>query len=93
MTPSYSGKPRVLVGYDGSDDAYAALNFAIKEAISTDSEIALIYAVDDTVLNSAWGVVFDPEEIKEDEISDYAASDAAKIRGKRFRRSSQLCKL
>ena len=24
----------------------------------------LVHAVDDTVLNSAWGVVFDPEEIK-----------------------------
>ncbi|MCL1839106.1 MAG: universal stress protein [Propionibacteriaceae bacterium] len=65
MTPSYLGRPRMLVGYDGSDDACAALRYAVKEALAVDAELALVYAVDDTVLNSVWGVVFDPEEIKE----------------------------
>ncbi|MDR1430681.1 MAG: universal stress protein [Propionibacteriaceae bacterium] len=66
MVPNYSGRPRILVGYDGSDDAYAALDYGVAEALATGAEIALIYAVDDTVLNSVWGVVFDPEEIKQD---------------------------
>lgn len=66
MAPNYSGPPRILVGYDGSDDAYAALDYGVNEALATDAEIALLYAVDDTVLNSVWGVVFDPEEIKQD---------------------------
>jgi nucleotide-binding universal stress UspA family protein len=65
MAANYSGPPRILIGYDGSDDAYAALEYGIREAIAGDTEIALIYAVDDTVLNSVWGVVFDPEEIKQ----------------------------
>jgi nucleotide-binding universal stress UspA family protein len=64
MLMPYQGPPRVLVGFDGSDDAYRALELAIKEAQSRDAELVVVHAVDDTVLNSAWGVVFDPEEIK-----------------------------
>ncbi|GEM_PF-104648 len=64
MLMPYQGPPRVLVGFDGSDDAYRALELAIKEAQARDAELVVVHAVDDTVLNSAWGVVFDPEEIK-----------------------------
>ncbi|MDR1711924.1 MAG: universal stress protein [Propionibacteriaceae bacterium] len=66
MARAYAGPPRILVGYDGSDDAYAALTFAVREAQADEAEVVLVYAVDDTVLNSVWGVVFDPEEIKND---------------------------
>lgn len=60
----YGGPARVLVGFDGSDDSYRALEYAIEQARDREAELVLVHAVDDTVLNSAWGVVFDPEEIK-----------------------------
>jgi nucleotide-binding universal stress UspA family protein len=63
LTP-YQGPSRVLVGFDGSDDAYSALKLGIAEAQARAAELVVVHAVDDTVLNSAWGVVFDPEEIK-----------------------------
>lgn len=64
MLKPYGGPARVLVGFDGSDDAYRALEYGISEARLRDAELVVVHAVDDTVLNSAWGVVFDPEEIK-----------------------------
>lgn len=64
MLKPYQGQPRVLVGFDGSDDAFRALELGIKEAQAREAELVVVHAVDDTVLNSAWGVVFDPEEIK-----------------------------
>jgi nucleotide-binding universal stress UspA family protein len=60
----YQGPARVLVGFDGSEDSYRALEYSIAEAKSREAELVVVHAVDDTVLNSAWGVVFDPEEIK-----------------------------
>lgn len=60
----YGGPARVLVGFDGSEDSYRALEYGIAEAKSRGAELVVVHAVDDTVLNSAWGVVFDPEEIK-----------------------------
>jgi nucleotide-binding universal stress UspA family protein len=65
MLKPYEGPARVVVGFDGSDDAYRALQRGIAEAIEREAELVLVHAVDDTVLNSAWGVVFDPEEIKQ----------------------------
>lgn len=64
MLQPYDGPARVLVGFDGSDDAFRALELGIAEAQARDAELVVVHAVDDTVLNSAWGVVFDPEEIK-----------------------------
>ena len=64
MLKPYDGPARVLVGFDGSDDANRALRHGIAEARARNAELVLVHAVDDTVLNSAWGVVFDPEEIK-----------------------------
>jgi len=64
MLKQYTGPARVLVGYDGSDDSARALAYAVDEAVARDAELVLVHAVDDTVLNSAWGVVFDPEAIK-----------------------------
>lgn len=60
----YEGPARVVVGFDGSEDAARALDYGIGEAKRRDAELVVVHAVDDTVLNSAWGVVFDPEEIK-----------------------------
>lgn len=65
MLIPYGGPARVVVGYDGSDDSSRALVYGIAEAKQRQAELVLVHAVDDTVLNSAWGVVFDPEEIKE----------------------------
>lgn len=65
MLKPYEGPARVLVGFDGSEDSYRALQHGIGEALQRDAELVLVHAVDDTVLNSAWGVVFDPEEIKQ----------------------------
>jgi nucleotide-binding universal stress UspA family protein len=64
MLQPYDGPARVLVGFDGSDDAFRALELGIAEARAREAELVVVHAVDDTVLNSAWGVVFDPEEIK-----------------------------
>jgi len=63
---AYEGPARVLVGYDGSRDADAALAHAVAEVRRRGAELAIVCAVDDIVLNSAWGVVFDPQEIKRD---------------------------
>ncbi len=65
MLKPYAGPARVVVGFDGSDDSARALVRGIQEAGRRDAELVLVHAVDDTVLNSAWGVVFDPEEIKD----------------------------
>ncbi|MDQ7991890.1 MAG: universal stress protein [Propionicimonas sp.] len=64
MLRPYEGPARVIVGYDGSEDAEAALRYGVTEAVSRDAELVLVNAVDDMVLNSAWGVVFDPETIR-----------------------------
>ncbi len=64
MLKSYQGPARVLVGFDGSDDSHRALVYAIDEAKAREAELVLVHAVDDTVLNSAWGVVFDPDAIR-----------------------------
>jgi nucleotide-binding universal stress UspA family protein len=53
-----------LVGYDGSQDSYAALRLGAMEALTRDADLILVNAVDDIVLGSAWGVVADPEQVK-----------------------------
>ncbi len=65
MLRSYNGPARVIVGYDGSAEADAALQYGVGEAIARESEIVVVNAVDDLVLSSAWGVVFDVETIRE----------------------------
>ncbi|HOA88062.1 MAG TPA: universal stress protein [Propioniciclava tarda] len=55
---------KVLVGYDGSDDGMAALTFAATEAVAREGMLRIVYAVDDTVLNSAWGIVFDVDAVR-----------------------------
>lgn len=64
MLRPYEGPARVIVGYDASEDADAALRYAAAEALSRDADLVLVNAVDDMVLNSAWGVVFDPDTIR-----------------------------
>lgn len=52
----------------------------IDEAKRRDAELAVVNAVDDTVLNSAWGVVFDAEQIKSGaaELLDAAVEEAVR---------------
>jgi nucleotide-binding universal stress UspA family protein len=52
--------PRILVGVDGSDDAMRAVMYALGTAERTGYDIWLVHAVDDGVLTSGWGVVYDP---------------------------------
>lgn len=61
---SDNAEVRILVGYDGSDDGVAALNFGVAEAVARGGVLHLVYAVDDTVLNSAWGIVFDVDAVR-----------------------------
>ncbi len=65
MLRTYDGPARVIVGYDGSSDADAALRYAVAEALARDAEVVVVNAVDDLVLSSAWGVVFDVETIRD----------------------------
>ncbi len=52
-------RPTIVVGFDGSDDAVAALEFACDEANGRGAALNVVHAVDDSMLNSAWGIVFD----------------------------------
>lgn len=56
---------RIVVGFDGSDDALAALAFGAREALARSGELRIIFAIDDTVLNSTWGIVFDVESVRQ----------------------------
>ena len=85
MSKAYEGPARVLVGYDGSDDAQAALAYGASEAKARDAELVLAYSVDDVVLNSAWSVVFDPDEVKR-EAADMLDATAAELVSQGFPR-------
>lgn len=65
MTTAPVDTPRIVVGFDASDDSVRALEHAAWEANAIGAELHLVYVADDTVLNSAWGVVFEPETIRE----------------------------
>lgn len=65
MLRPYAGPARVIVGYDGSEDSTRALAYGVAQATRRNADLVLLHAIDDIVLNSAWGVVFDPEEIKD----------------------------
>ena len=65
MTTTNGSPIRILVGCDGSEDARAALAFAAAEAKGRDAVLHLVHAIDDTVLNSAWGIVFDIEAVRQ----------------------------
>ncbi|MBK8446379.1 MAG: universal stress protein [Micropruina sp.] len=64
MVKPYTGPPPILVGYDASDDAVQALNYAATVAAATKTLLQLVYVADDTVVNSAWGVVFDGSDVQ-----------------------------
>lgn len=54
----------ILVGYDASDDGVRALEYAATLAAATKATLRLVYVADDTVLNSAWAVVFDGSDLR-----------------------------
>lgn len=56
---------RVVVGYDGSKDAKAALKYAASLVRESGDLLTIVNVVDDTVLRSAWGIICDPEDLKE----------------------------
>lgn len=59
MSSDFSHAPTIVVGFDGSDDGIAALEFACEDARQRGAVVNAIHAVDDSMLNSAWGIVFD----------------------------------
>lgn len=80
--------PLIVVGFDGSDDAVAALEFACDEAWGRNADVRVVHAVDDSMLNSAWGIVFDIDACRRtgkqlvDQAREIAASRG--IHGTRF---------
>ncbi len=59
MAKPYSGPPPILVGYDASDDAVRALEYAARVAAANKAMLQLVYVADETVVNSPWGLVSD----------------------------------
>ena len=64
MPKPYAGPPPILVGYDASDDAVRALEYAARIAAATKTMLHLVYVADDTVVSSPWGVVFDAAAVQ-----------------------------
>ena len=64
MPKPYTGPPPILVGYDASDDAVRALEYAAGVAATTKTMLQLVYVADDTVVSSPWGVVFDAHALQ-----------------------------
>lgn len=64
MPKPYVGPPPILVGYDASDDAVEALEYAARVAAATKTMLQLVFVADNTVVNSAWGVVTDGREVQ-----------------------------
>ena len=89
MTADPDRVPRIVVGFDGSDDAISALEFAADEARGRQADLYVVHAIDDSVLNSAWGIVFDLDAYRKtgegliDQAREIAASRG--IQGDRFR--------
>lgn len=68
-------RPRVVVGVDGSEDGRRAVAYAVRHARLWDADLRLAHAVDDAVLAGAWGVVYDPELLRDS--GQHAIDDAA----------------
>ncbi|MFT4218777.1 MAG: universal stress protein [Micropruina sp.] len=64
MPKPYDGPPPILVGYDASDDAVRALEYAARVAAATKTMLQLVYVADDAVVSSPWGVVFDASSVQ-----------------------------
>lgn len=64
MPKPYAGPPPILVGYDASDDAVRALEYAARIAAATKTMLHLVYVANDTVVSSPWGVVFDANAVQ-----------------------------
>lgn len=64
MAKPYTGPPPILVGYDGSADGVQALDYAARVAARSKTMLHIVYVVDDTVVNSSWGVVFDGADVQ-----------------------------
>jgi len=89
-----TGEIKILVGYDGSDDGVAALQFAASEAVARGGRLSLVFSVDDTMLNSAWGIVFDVEAVRQGGLDLLQeARDQAHARGVPLERIDTDCVL
>ncbi len=64
MPKPYTGPPPILAGYDASDDAVRALEYAARVAAASKTMLQLVYVADDTVVNSPWGLVFDAGDVQ-----------------------------
>lgn len=64
MAKPYSGPPPILVGYDASDDAVRALEYASRVAADRKAMLQLVYVADETVAKSGWGLVSDGTDVQ-----------------------------
>lgn len=71
----------VVVGVDGSEDGQRAVAFGVREAKKRHTTVHLVHAVDDAMMAGAWGVVYDPDLLRESgaQILDDAVAHAATI--------------
>jgi nucleotide-binding universal stress UspA family protein len=56
---------RILVGVDGSEDGLRATRHAAGRAERTGADLWLVHALDDGVVASGWGVIYDPSVLAE----------------------------
>ena len=64
MAKPYTGPPPILVGYDASDDAVKALEYAARVAAASKAMLQLVFVADETVVNSPWGLVSDDSNVQ-----------------------------
>ena len=62
-----------------SDDSVAALHFAIAEAQGRGGVLHLVHVIDDSVLNSAWGIVFNADSFEREAASALRLTSSTKI--------------
>lgn len=59
------GRPRVLVGVDGSQDGLRAALYGCREALASGSDLWLVHAVDETILaGGPWGLVATTDQLR-----------------------------
>ena len=62
---SGTGRPRILVGVDGSKDSLRAVRYAMNEALASGADLWVVHVVDDTdTVSGLWELVLTPEKLR-----------------------------